>query len=45
MRPSKLRFPDKTAPTFKLFSLICCSISGVSGPELPIQVDAFSHEI
>jgi hypothetical protein len=38
MRASKLRFPESTAATFRSFSLITFSMSGCSGPLLPMQV-------
>ena len=38
MRPSKFRFPDRTAVTAKSESLTALLISIGSGPELPIQV-------
>ena len=37
-RPSKLRLPDKTAPTASSCSEIAASSASGSGPELPMQV-------
>src|SRR3712207_967698 len=38
MRPSKLRFPERTAATTRSFSLTAAEISSGSGPEFPMQV-------
>src|SRR5438067_9689716 len=38
MRPSKLRFPDRTEQTLRSPSRISSEISSGSGPELPMHV-------
>src|ERR687891_2820438 len=38
MRPSKLRFPDRTAAAISPWSWIAFEVSGGNGPELPMQV-------
>src|SRR4029450_3259831 len=38
MRPSKFRFPERTATPIKFASPIACEISGRKGPEFPMHV-------
>jgi hypothetical protein len=38
MRPSKLRFPDRTLATTRSRASIASAIGCGSGPELPMQV-------
>src|SRR5919204_5826972 len=38
MRPSKLRFPERTATTARSFSWTAAATSSGSGPEFPMQV-------
>src|ERR671920_1048552 len=38
MRPSKLRFPERTAATTRSFSSTACEISSAKGPEFPMHV-------
>ena len=38
MRPSKLRFPERTEQTTRSPSATAAEISSASGPELPMQV-------
>jgi hypothetical protein len=38
IRPSKLRLPDSTETTARSLSLTAWLTSGISGPELPMQV-------
>jgi hypothetical protein len=38
MRPSKFRFPERTAAATRPFCSIASSIGPASGPELPMQV-------
>src|SRR3712207_2918075 len=37
-RPSKLRLPDRTEQATRSLSLIAFETSGISGPELPMQL-------
>ena len=38
IRPSKFRLPDSTDTTARSFSWTAALTSGISGPELPMQV-------
>jgi len=38
MRPSKFRLPDSTEATVKSWWVTAALTSGISGPELPMQV-------